>query len=91
MSKEKQNKAENPEVEFDRIMQAKFQGLLPEEDIPANLRQEVFNTLDTVELMAEVVDLFAVKFPMANLKYLGENEEDKTPEDEEQEKKKKNK
>ena len=69
-NKEQKKNIGNIEAEFDRILQAKFQELLPEVQIPENLQKEVFNTLDSIEFIAEVIDLFTIKFPLVNLKYL---------------------
>lgn len=79
-NKDENNRNTDREAELDRILEAKFQGMAQDEEIPESLKKEVFNTLDTVEFLAEVVDLFAVKFPLANLKFLGESEDNKDAE-----------
>ncbi|GAB4244038.1 MAG: hypothetical protein Kow0027_03540 [Saprospiraceae bacterium] len=67
---------EKLEETFDRILESKLKGIEPEGQMPENLKKAVFDTIDTVGLVAEVVDLFAVKFPLANLSFLSEEDEE---------------
>ncbi len=39
-----------------------FQKMQPKEAAPAVLKKQVFDTLDTIRLMADMADLFTVKF-----------------------------
>lgn len=43
-------------------LEEKFKQLLPDDNAPEELKEEVFNTLDTFNLMGDIVDLFTTKF-----------------------------
>ena len=43
-------------------LEEQFKSLLPTEDAPLELKEEVFNTLDTLSLVGDIVDLFTTKF-----------------------------
>ena len=60
-------------------LEDKFRQLLPKEDAPEELKQEVFNTLDMLNLVGDVVDLFTAKFSKTEASFfdlLEEDEED---------------
>ena len=46
----------------------------PKEDLPPELKQEVFKTIDNIELAASVVDLFTVQFANTEIRFLNEFE-----------------
>ncbi|GIV32278.1 MAG: hypothetical protein KatS3mg030_580 [Saprospiraceae bacterium] len=73
------NQGSNLEDYFDALLEQKLKGLHLEESLPEELKKEVFNTIDTIGLMAEVVDLFAIKFPLANLKFFDADSELPSP------------
>lgn len=43
-------------------LKEQFKQFVPEEKAPEELKKEVFNSLDTINLLADVVDLFTGKF-----------------------------
>jgi hypothetical protein len=45
-----------------------FKKLQPKEQAPQELKKSVFSTLDTFQLMADVADLFTVKFTKTEAK-----------------------
>lgn len=47
-----------------------FQKMLPAEDAPVEVKEEVFNTLDTLNLVGDFVDLFTAKFTQAETEFL---------------------
>ncbi len=59
---------ENPEVRA--ALESRFQELEPTENAPQELKQEVFNTLETLQLVADLADLFTVKFSKTKLDFL---------------------
>lgn len=54
-------------------LEEKFKALLPEDDAPAELKKEVFQTLDTLNLVGDIVDLFTDKFIQTEASFLGLN------------------
>lgn len=52
-------------------MEDQFKKLNPGQDVPEDLKVEVFKTIDTLNLFAEVIDLFTVKFPASKGQMLG--------------------
>lgn len=49
----------------------KFQQMGKETPIPEDLKKEVFSTLDTLNLFADIADLFTAKFTMTELEAFG--------------------
>ncbi len=47
-----------------------FAQLTSEEPAPEALKEEVFDTLDTIHLLADVMDLFTVKFGNTEAEFL---------------------
>lgn len=41
----------------------------PNPDIPQGLKQEVFNSLETLQLIADVIDLFTFQFVMSEAEF----------------------
>jgi len=52
-------------------LEEKFKALLPKEDAPEELKEEVFQTLDTLNLVGDVVDLFTGKFVQTEASFFG--------------------
>jgi len=52
----------------------------PKEELPPELKKEVFKTIDNIELVASMVDLFTVKFVNTEMRFLGsfESEEEES-------------
>ena len=44
------------------LLRDKFDQYLPETEVPQDLKKEVFNTVDHLQLASEVFDLFTGKF-----------------------------
>lgn len=51
-------------------LEAQFKGLLPNDDAPVELKEEVFNTIDTLSLIGDIVDLFTTKFSHTETAFL---------------------
>jgi len=51
-------------------LEEQFKSLLPTEDAPLELKEEVFNTLDTLSLVGDIVDLFTTKFSESEVAFL---------------------
>lgn len=52
-------------------LEDKFKQLLPAEDAPEEVKKEVFQTLDTLNLLGDLADLFTVKFSRTEAAFLG--------------------
>lgn len=51
-------------------LEEQFKGLLPTDDAPPELKEEVFNTIDTLGLIGDIVDLFTIKFSDSEAAFL---------------------
>lgn len=71
-----QNKEEENKIR--QNLEEQFKGLLPEEDAPQELKEEVFNTIDTLSLIGDIVDLFTTKFSHAETAFLQIIQEDES-------------
>lgn len=47
-----------------------FKNMLPREDAPEAVKKEVFQTLDTLNLVGDVFDLFTAKFTQSESEFL---------------------
>lgn len=52
----------NEKSDVQRHLEEKFREMLPKEDAPEDLKKEVFQTLDTLNLIGDIADLFTAKF-----------------------------
>lgn len=52
-------------------LEEQFQQLGKDTKAPEDLKKEVFSTLDTLNLFADIADLFTVKFSMTEIEALG--------------------
>lgn len=43
-------------------LEEQFQALLPNKDAPAEIKEEVFHTLDLLDVVGDITDLFTTKF-----------------------------
>lgn len=59
-------------------LEAQFKGLLPKDDAPQELKEEVFNTIDTLSLIGDIVDLFTTKFSHTETVFLQIIQEDES-------------
>lgn len=48
--------------DIQKHLEEKFKQMLPKEDAPEELKKEVFQTLDTLNLIGDIADLFTAKF-----------------------------
>lgn len=56
---------------FQSILEKKFLEMNPEhEEAPADLKEEVFGTLNTLIMVGDLVDLFTLKFAQTELNFL---------------------
>ncbi len=55
---------------LDKLLVEKFQQLVLDQPAPAILKEEVFRTLDFLEMFGEVVELYTSKFGEAELNLL---------------------
>jgi hypothetical protein len=47
-----------------------FNKLLPDDDAPKELKEEVFGTIETLNFLGDLADLFTVKFSQAETLFL---------------------
>ena len=53
--------------DFEQSLADKFAQLYDKTRPPAELKKEVFKTIDTIKDVSEILDLFVVKFPITNI------------------------
>lgn len=51
-------------------LEEQFGQMRPTAAVPKQLKEEVFNTLDTLHLVADMIDLFTVKFAQTESEFL---------------------
>lgn len=82
--KNEHNKKEKTDIQ--EHLEAQFQKLGSDEKSPEDLKKEVFNTLDTLQLLGDFADLFTAKFTETEVKFVDvvsdPDEEDKNSEKE---------
>lgn len=66
MNKESVDKKLNIRLHLEGLFQASEE----EKEAPEILKEEVFSTLETLQLAADIIDLFTVKFVESNIKVL---------------------
>lgn len=57
-------------TEMELHIEQLFEQMLPKEDAPEAIKKEVFQTLDTLNLMGDVLDLFTTKFTQTESEFL---------------------
>ncbi len=62
------NIEENGEVR--EILEDTFEQLKPTVEVPSDIKKEVFSTLETLQFVADLSDLFTVKFVQTELDFL---------------------
>ena len=82
MSKSNYKAGDNP---IRDNLQNQFQQLGAKSTQPEELREEVFNTLDTLTLLGDVVDLFTTKFSASKIQLIDSVELPKIDDDEAEE------
>ncbi len=63
-------------------LEEQFGQMRSSEPAPEELKEEVFRTLDTLNLLADIVDLFTVKFSKSEAEFLDLFQEDSASEEE---------
>ena len=64
------HKAEEEQNSIQKNLQDQFCQLKSDETPPEELKDEVFKTLDTIHLVADLIDLFTVKFGSTDAEFL---------------------
>jgi hypothetical protein len=57
--------------EIQKNLEEKFKQMLPPDNAPEALKQEVFQTLDTLNLLGDIADLFTSKFTKVEAAFFG--------------------
>ncbi len=65
------NQPEEKAKELRHHLSAQFQQVRAKEQAPEELKKSVFDTLDSLQLIADVADLFTVKFAMSESSMVG--------------------
>lgn len=65
MKKDKDKEGKKESKELQEHLKEKFQAIEPNGQVPEELKKGVFDSLDTINLMADFADLFTAKFTMA--------------------------
>ena len=68
---------EHPEIRS--ALTERFEAMQAEEEAPQELKKEVFNTLETIQLFADIADLFTLKFSRTELDFLDLTTQKKAP------------
>lgn len=61
--------------EMKSLLEEKFGEFIDEDNVPEDIKGEVFNSLNTLALIGDLADLFTVKFAKTNLNIIGPNNE----------------
>lgn len=60
-------------------LEKQFREYLPKEDVPASLKDEVFQSLERIRFAAELMDLFTGKFTSSEMEFLNLISEQEEP------------
>ncbi len=69
--KKEDDKYKEQQQELHSHLKGAFQKMQPKEAAPAALKKQVFDTLDTIQLVADMADLFTVKFTQTESQLVG--------------------
>ncbi|GJM35374.1 MAG: hypothetical protein DHS20C18_43750 [Saprospiraceae bacterium] len=61
-------------------LEEQFKQLIPDENAPEELKKEVFNTIDTLNLLGDIADLFTSKFTQTKATFLDLTQNDDSEE-----------
>jgi len=61
--------------EIKSLLEEKFGEFIDEENVPDDIKGEVFNSLNTLALIGDLTDLFTIKFAKTNFNMIGSNDE----------------
>ena len=61
--------------EIKSLLEEKFGEFIDEDNVPEDIKGEVFNSLNTLALVGDLADLFTIKFAKTNLNIFGPNNE----------------
>ena len=65
----------------DEHLEASFRQMQPKEPAPEQLKREVFSTLDSIQLVADVLDVFTIKFMKTEVDFIDGHLEEGEAED----------
>ena len=66
----KENHPQADKSELQLHLEGLFEQMIPPDDAPPDVKEEVFNTISTLDLAVDVVDLFTGKFVSSEAKFL---------------------
>lgn len=66
----------NSEMEKSEAFLEFLSGYHPEGQVPEHLKKDIFSTIDVIELTADMLDLFVIKFSQAEISFLEGLDED---------------
>lgn len=64
------NEKSEVKTELQLHLEDMFQQMLPTDDAPDAIKNDVFNTIDTLNLVGDFVDLFTAKFTQTETEFL---------------------
>lgn len=64
------NEKSEVKTELQLHLETMFQEMLPTNDAPEDIKKDVFNTIDTLNLVGDFVDLFTTKFTQTETEFL---------------------
>ena len=62
--------SKNEDNKIRENLEEKFKQLLPDDDAPEELKEEIFNTIDTLHFLGDLADLFTAKFSQTETQFL---------------------
>jgi len=68
MQSERDDFEESKEIKS--LLEEKFSQFLNEEEVPQELKKEVFNSLNSLIMFGDLADLFTVKFAQINIGFI---------------------
>ncbi len=61
--------------EIKSLLEEKFGEFIDEENVPEGIKDDVFNSLNTIALIGDLADLFTIKFAKTNFSFIDPNAE----------------
>lgn len=58
----REDKSASQKTPLQRHLETLFEQMKPEEDAPEDMKKEVFDTIETLEMVNDIADLFTGKF-----------------------------
>jgi len=63
----------------EEALSKRFEAMQVNEEAPKELKKEVFSTLDTIQLFADIADLFTLKFSRTELDFIDLTTQQRSP------------